>query len=297
MELWGVLAAIMSSALGGAAVGATRFIAGQLDPLAIGAFRFGIGVLLLAPLTLRAGNRWPARADWLRTIGLGLLFFALFPVLFNASLQFTTAARGALALSTLPLLTMAVAALSRVEMLTRRKTFGVLLAMAGVAFALLAGLGTAPAGAWRGDALMVAAALCMALYSVWSRPVIRRSGPISFTVAAMGVGAVSVLAICLATGRFEPVTRFHTPQWLALAYLAVFGGAVGFFLWSFALAHTTPTRVAIAVTVNPVAAGLVGAALLGEPIGWNLVIGLIAVFAGIWIASFETKPKIYTESA
>ena len=61
--------------------------------------------------------------------------------------------------------------------------------------------------------------------------------------------------------------------------------ALTFYLWAFALARTTPTRVAISVTVNPVAASLVGAILLHEPIGWNLVGGIVTVFAGIWIAT------------
>jgi drug/metabolite transporter (DMT)-like permease len=79
-------------------------------------------------------------------------------------------------LSTLPLLTMLVGAALGSEALTMRKTIGVLVAMSGVALALLSGLATAPDGAWRGDLLMVAAALCMALYSIWSKPLIRRSG-------------------------------------------------------------------------------------------------------------------------
>ena len=41
---------------------------------------------------------------------IGVLFFGVFMGLFNLSLRYTTAARGALALSTLPLLTMAVGA-------------------------------------------------------------------------------------------------------------------------------------------------------------------------------------------
>ena len=44
-----------------------------------------------------------------------------------------------------------------------------------------------------------------------------------------------------------------------------------------ALERTTPTRVAISVTVNPVAASLVGATMLGEPLSWNLVVGIVTV--------------------
>jgi drug/metabolite transporter (DMT)-like permease len=291
-EILGIAAAVLSSALGGAAVGATRYVAGAIDPIALGAFRFGIGFFLLLPIALlRGGTPWPARRDWPATFGLGLLFFALFPLLFNASLRYTTAARGALALSALPLLTMAVAGILGVEPFTRRKTAGVLVAMAGVGVALLSGLHTAPPEAWRGDLLMLCAALCMAFYSVGSRSVIRRSGPLTFTSMAMAVGALCLAAIAWQGGSFAPAARFGTAQWLAIAYLGIFGGAIGFFLWAFALGRTTPTRVAISVTVNPVAAALVGATLLGEPVRWNLVVGLAGVLVGIVIASTNDGPR------
>lgn len=284
-EILGVLAAVMSSALGGAAVGATRYVAHAIDPLALGAFRFGIGFVLLCPVALLQKARWPARADWAATLGLGLLFFGLFPVLFNASLHFTTATRGALALSTLPLLTLAVGAWLGAEALNCRKTVGVVVAVTGVAVALLFGVASAPPGAWRGDVLMIGAALCMAFYSVWSRPVIQRSGPIAFTAMAMGIGALCLVTISGLRGSFAPAHDFALPQWLAIGYLGICGGAVGFFLWAFALSRTTPTRVAISVTVNPIVAAFVGATLLGEPIRWNVVVGLAAVFTGIWIAT------------
>ncbi len=129
---------MLSSGFGGTSIGATRYLVNAIDPLAIGSFRFGIGFLLLLPIAWLQGP-WPARRDWPATAGLGLLFFALFPILFNASLIFTTAARGALALSTLPLLTMLVGAALGSEALTLRKTIGVLIAMGGVALALVVG--------------------------------------------------------------------------------------------------------------------------------------------------------------
>jgi drug/metabolite transporter (DMT)-like permease len=290
-ELWGVLAAVFSSALGGTSIGATRFLVDAIDPLAIGSFRFGIGFLLLLPVALVQGHRWPPRRDWPAVIGLGLLFFAAFPILFNASLIFTTAARGALALSTLPLLTMVVGAVLGSEPLTARKTAGVLAAITGVSLALLTGLATAPDGAWRGDLLMIGAALCMAFYSIWSKPFIARSGPIPFTTVAMAAGA-AVLVMCgRLHGSFAPVEAFGPPQWLGVFYLGAFGSALTFYLWAFALQRTTPTRVAISVTVNPVAASLVGATLLGEPLSWNLVAGIVTVFIGIWIATTQPRPK------
>jgi drug/metabolite transporter (DMT)-like permease len=289
-EFAGVLAAMLSSALGGSSVAATRYLAATVDPLTIGAFRFGGGVLLLLPVALLQGRRWPARRDWLGVSALGLLFFGVFPVLFNASLAHTTAARGALAISTLPLLTMVIGALLRVEPLTVRKTIGVLLAMVGVAVALLAGLSSAPADAWRGDLLMVGAALCMALYNVWSKPFIQRSGPISFTAMGMAVGAAVLVLVAGISDGFAIVATFGGGHWLAVGFLGLFGSALTFFLWAFALGRTTPTRVAISVTINPIIAAVLGAMLLGEPLRWNLIAGLLTVFLGIWIATTTRNP-------
>jgi len=156
LRMW---AAVVSSALGGTSIGATRFLVNAIDPLAIGSFRFGVGFLLLLPVALVQGHHWPTRRDWSAVAGLGLLFYAAFPILLNASLIYTTAARGALPLSMLPLVTMVAGAALGSEPLTARKTAGVLVAISGVSMALLSGLATAPDGAWRGDLLMICAVI------------------------------------------------------------------------------------------------------------------------------------------
>lgn len=285
VELSGVLVATLSSALGGTAVGATRYLAGVLDPITIGAMRFGGGFLVLAPLALWQGCRWPRHRDWPGIAALGLLFFGLFPVLFNAALIYTTAARGALALSSLPLLTIAAGAVLGIERPSARKIAGVLVAMAGVAVALGTSLASAPAGAWRGDVLMIGAACCMALYNVWSRPYIARMGAIAFAALGMGVGALCLAVLSVLQGGLHQLATLDRAQWIAVAYLAIVCGALIFFLWAYALGRAAPSLVAASVTVNPVTASIFGILLLGETVSANLLIGLVAVLAGIAIAA------------
>src|SRR5256885_14543972 len=168
-ERLGVAVAVLSSTLGGLAAVAPRLVVGAVDPVTIAAFRFGGGFVLLLPIALALRNRWPSRRDWLGVALLGLMFFALFFIVYNISLGYTTVAHGTLALSTLPVLTMVVAAMLRAEPLTARKTSGVLIATAGVAVALMTGLSAAPARAWRGDLLLGGGTLALALSYVWSR--------------------------------------------------------------------------------------------------------------------------------
>jgi drug/metabolite transporter (DMT)-like permease len=220
---------------------------------------------------------------------IGLCFFGLFFVLYNIAISFTTAARASLALATLPLHTMVVATLLGVEPLTIRKTAGVCIAVFGVVAALAVGLSAAPSGAWRGELIMTGAVFCMAFYNVLSRPFIRRSSALGFLTVGMGSGAAALMLTGAFTGSFAALERFGTPQWIAGIYLGVGGGALAFILWVLALERATPTRVANTMTVNPIAAALLAALLVGEPITPNLVFGLIAVFAGIWIATSDIK--------
>jgi drug/metabolite transporter (DMT)-like permease len=288
-ERFGVGLGVLSCSFGAGAAVATRFLVGDIDAITIAAARFGGGALLLLPIAFAARSRWPSRADWPAVAALGILFYAVFFILYNVALRYTTVARGTLALSTLPLVTMAVAALLGREMLSLRKTTGVFVAVAGVAFALTSGLEEAPVGAWRGDVLMAGATLCMALYSVWSRPLAARSSALGFLVAGMAAGGAVVALASLATGGASGFWSLTPVQWMAVAYLAAGGGALAFALWVFALEYATPTRVTNTMTVNPLVAGLSAYVLLGEPLSLNFAAGLVAVFAGIWISTAGGK--------
>ncbi len=283
--------AIVSSCLGGSAAAVTRYLVGSADAVTLAILRWGIGFLCVLPVAVLLRVKWPARADWPAVATLGVCFFGLFFVLYNTALAYTTAARASLALSTLPVQTMLVGALLGIEPLSLRKSLGVAIAMLGVLAALASGLSAAPAGAWRGELIMVGAVLCMAFYNVWSRRFIERASALGFLCVGMGAGAAALILVGLITGRIAVLADFDTAQWIAGVYLGVGGGALAFILWVLALQRTTPTLVANTMTVNPIAAGLLAAQLVGEPVTLNLVGGLVAVFAGIFIATTGMRPR------
>jgi drug/metabolite transporter (DMT)-like permease len=288
-EWIGVTIALASSCLGGTAAAITRYLVGNADPITLAILRWGIGFACLLPTALFLGVRWPPRRDWPAVALLGICFFGLFFVLYNIAIGFTTAARASLALATLPLHTMVIAALLGIEPLTWRKSAGVGVAVLGVIAALAYGLSAAPSGAWRGELIMTGAVMCMAFYNVWSRPFIQRSSALGFLTVGMGAGAAALILVGSLTGSVAVLAGFGAPQWIAGVYLGVGGGALAFILWVMALERATPTRVANTMTVNPVAAGLLATQLVGEPITPNLVLGLVAVFTGIWIATTEVR--------
>jgi drug/metabolite transporter (DMT)-like permease len=287
----GVLIAMVSSALGGTAAAVTRYLVGDADPLTLAVLRWGIGFLCVLPVALLLRVRWPMRRDWPAVAALGVCFFGLFFILYNIAVGYTTAARASLALSTLPLQTMLIAALLGAEPLSLRKSAGVGVAMLGVFAALASGLSQAPAGAWRGELIMTAAVLCMAVYNVLARPLMQRSSALGFLTVGMGFGAAGLTLAGAATNRISVLADFGAPQWIAGIYLGVGGGALAFILWVLALQRATPTQVANTMTLNPIAAALLATQLVDEPITLNLVAGVIAVCLGIWIATTDAAKK------
>jgi drug/metabolite transporter (DMT)-like permease len=220
-EWIGVTIALLSSSLGGTAAAITRYLVRGGDPVTLAILRWAIGFVCLLPAALLLKARWPARRDLPAVAFLGICFFGLFFILYNIAISFTTAARASLALATLPLSTMVVAALLGVEKLTLRKTLGVLIAVLGVAAALAAGLSAAPEGAWRGELIMLAAVFCMAFYNVLSRPFMQRSSALGFLTVGMGAGAALLVVVGLFTGSAVTLSNFTTPQWIAGIYLGV----------------------------------------------------------------------------
>jgi len=281
-----VFAAALSASIGGSAVVATRFAVPESNPLTVTFLRFiGSSVLILA-FTL---PRTRVRIDWRDlppVAGLALIQFALFAWLFSASLQYIPAARGALVLSTQPLITLALAVLLKRERYTWAKAAGGVVALLGVAFALGDRVSVAGADTLRGDLLMFGAAVTGSIYNVASGVYLRKYPALVLCSVMLPIGAFALLAAIVVGGDWSGFLTISWRGWLAIAYLMTIGGAVTFFLWIWALEHTTPSRVAITVTMNPVSAVILGSLVLSEPVTWRLLVGLAAIILGITLANW-----------
>ena len=77
--------------------------------------------------------------------------------------------------------------------------------------------------------------------------------------------------------------------WLAAGFLGLFGAALSYMLWLWALRHTTPTLVAVALALNPMMALTWGALLLGELVTVSMVAGFLLVLLGIAISNWHLE--------
>lgn len=284
------LALIAAAGVGvqvGLAIAATRFAIAEVAPVPLAMLRYAVGALCLAPAVAMAARVRVARRDLAPIAALGVGQFGVSIALLNWGLQYVPAGRAALIFATFPMLTLALAAAFGHERLSLAKVGGVALSILGVGVALLDKLGTGGGGGeWLGAVAVLASAGSGALCSVLYRPYLRRypALPLSAISMAAAVGALAILSA--AEGFFAVWPRYSAVAWGATVFIGVSSG-IGYFLWLYALRHTTATRVSVFLALSPVTAALIGAAFLGEPMTAALIAGLALVALGLWLATRE----------
>ena len=288
--------ALVAAVLFGSSVVAVRVAVQEVPPLSLAVLRFGQGGLLLVFLLLLVGARDLLRIRW-RDLWLlmllGAVLFAVFPVTFNASLRLIEASRGALVLATIPLWSALLARITRSERLVPRQVVGVFLSLGGVGLALAErGAGwQGGLGGLAGDGLMLVTALCGAAYAVLAQRAFARYNALTVTTYAMVLGTLLLLPAALLEGLVGVFPRLDLQTVALLVFLGVFGGALGFFLWTFALTRLTPTQVAVYINLNPLVAMVLAAVLLAERLTIIFAAGFGVVLLGVLLVNWPARRK------
>ncbi len=274
----------------GSTMVATRFVIGQTDPASLALLRYVVGFLCLVPPVLMSTRVRFERRDVLPIGLLGITQFGILIALLNYGLKTVSSALGALIFATFPLLTMLLAALLRIETLSLSKSVGVVLTVLGVGFALgekLALPGPAQGG-WIGELAVFGSALSGAVCSVLYRPYLKKYPTLQVGAFAM-LASVLFLAVPAAwEGFFDALPRFTVGGWLAVLFIGISSG-VGYYLWLWALRHTTPTKVSVFLALSPITATALGWALLSEKISAWFLAGLACDAVGLWLAHRQPR--------
>jgi len=230
-------------------------------------------------------HRFPfAPRDILPIALLGIAQFGILIALLNYGLKTVPAGRGALILASFPLLTFIFAALAGHERITLTKLAGILLTLAGVAFALGDKIGGG--GTLSGEIAILASAVTGALCSVLYRPYLRRYPTLPVSAFAMAAAAAALLLPAAFDDLFVAPAHLSTAAWAAIVFIGLSSGG-GYVLWLWALKMIAATRVTVFLALSPITAMALGVALLGEPVTAGMLAGVVCVAAGLWVANWE----------
>jgi drug/metabolite transporter (DMT)-like permease len=256
-------------------------------PLDFAALRVGLGAVLLFVL-VKAQGRPLGLASYRMAALLGALQVAGFVVLASFALLLADTGRTSVLVFTMPFWMIVFAHLLIRERMRGTQWIAVALAFAGLTLIVAPWHITSLAGSLLAVAAGAVWALSAVLSKKWPTP---GADPLPFTAWQLFFGSIVLAALAIAHPH-APV-RWNAEFVAALAFSTVFATAIGWWLWTYVLAHTPAGIAGLNSLGIPVIAVLAAAIQLGErppPLelaGMALIGVALALLA--WIGARRSK--------
>ena len=259
----------------------------EMPPLVLAGVRVGVAAPLLAIYAWRHDRVVPRGRELLHLALLGGLGVMANQLLFVLGLQHTTATNAAILMVSVPVFTVAVAALLRVERIGPRRLLGIALAVAGAAVLLDPRRLVFGRASLVGNALILANALAYSFFLVLQRPVLQRLPWRTVIAGAFVFGGAGVLVVAWPDFAALPGAAIPPRAWAGALYIALIPTALAYAANTWAVLRSSPALVAAYNTVQPLVAAVLAAALLGERFGWAEAAGFALIAAGLFRVSIR----------
>lgn len=249
-------------------------------------------LLALAWYSARAGARPLTRGDWRAVLMLGFLGYYLSSLLDFMGLEYITASLERLILFLYPTIVALISWLFFKKPVGRTGVLALVLSYIGIAISFVRDLqhtGDA-SSVIIGGGLIFACTITYAIYIVGSGEMVGRIGALRFAAYATSVAAICCLIQFALT---RPISALDLP-WQVYGYslaMAVIATVLPVILTAKAIQMIGAPRVAIIGAVGPVATIVLAWWLLGEPIGWEQIVGAALVMSGVLLISVKPKAK------
>lgn len=262
---------------------ANKFCLESFPPYMLNAVRFLIaGSLLYGWLRFR-GEPATDLKGWGWSFAVAVFLFIGGAGLLCVGQQWVASGLSATLIATVPLWTVLFAAFVE-RFPTGREWAGLAVGFAGVA---LLNLDRGFHGEILGVLLVLGAAATWAVGSIMNRRLTSLKG---LKGAATQMIAGGVLVLILALLRGERIVFPLTPGAILGEFqLIIMGGLVGFSVFVYLLAHTTPSVATSYAFINPVIAAFLGWWLAGETVSLVNILAMIVILAGVALV-FTGRP-------
>ena len=291
--LLGSFFASLSATLGGSTFVFTRYVVDSIDPFTLSFVRYGLTGLILFLLSISVFIKKKFdRNDFIPMCFLGLSMITLFPNFMALGLEHTTAARAGLLYATMPLCTIIIAYLFKIEKITLNKSLAVLIAITGVTFCMSEKVDSNFSQTLKGDFLMMTGVFAASCFTVFSGKYLKKYGNIPVMIYVIFIGTLINFSLSLSFGSiYESFYQINEFELAALAMLIIPGGVIMMYCWGKALQMITPTQAAIALGFNPLSAILLGAIILNEQITFRLFVGFLSIIIAIVLVNWNVQKK------
>lgn len=239
--------------------------------------RFLFASAVLGLYAWRAGLPRPEPRDMPGLAALGVIGVAVYHAALNAGERTVTGGVASLLVSTVPVLTALLAAVTLGERLGRRGAAGVAVSLSGAVLIAVARDGRLSLDVDAGLVLLAAAA--QSVYFVWQKPYLARYSPLAVTTYAVWAGTAALLVF--APGLPGAVGTAPLAATAAAVYLGLFPGALAYVAWAYALARGSASRTTAALYLVPPASIVIEWLWLGDRPGPFTLVGGALALAGV----------------
>lgn len=258
----------------------------DLPPFLFAGIRMVLAALLLAPLAVRGRGVETLLRSWRQVVVIGVFQMAVPYGLMFVAQQWVPSGLSAILFATFPIW---IALVGRVflpgERLTPVRIASVLVGVGGVVVLEAPRVGDLSGSALlaAGSALIVLASIVVALANVMARRHLLKISPLTLTAGQAAVGGVLLLAASLLAEAGRPVA--FTPAAVgAIVYLAVVGSCLTYIGLYWLLPRIPIAALGVIPLIDTTVAVFLGAAVLGEPVGWSMAAGGTMVLAAAALA-------------
>lgn len=273
---------------------AGRALAGVVGPASSAFIRFSIASLALLILCRLIDGRLtlPPLRLWFSLFLLGLTGVFSYNICFFTGLHHIEAGRASLIIALNPLAITIFATLFLGESLSARQLGGILLSLVGALFVISNGhpQQILTGGFGRGEMLILGCVASWATYSLIGRSVLKSITPLAAVFYSSAIGSLLLLPFALKETELSAVLHLSLPVWGNLAFLGLFGTAVGFSLYYQAIRKIGATRAGVFINLVPFFAILLSWLLLDEAIKPTVLSGGLMVLAGVTITNMVRRP-------
>lgn len=277
------LAAFAGTALFGAGNAvAIRLGYAELAPFWGAAVRFLAAALVLLAVVAVMRLALPRGRALTGVVIYGVLNFGLSYMFAYWALTEVTAGTAMVILAIVPLLTLILAVVQRVETFHIKGLVGALVAVIGVAIVFRESIGAA--SPWALLALL-GGALSMSEVGIVIKKY-PRVHPVVENALAMAIGGGLLLALSLIFSEPWVVPSKPATQ-LSLLYLIVFGSIAVFVLYLVVLGRWTASGASYVMLIMPLLTIVLGVVILGESVSLSFLAGGALVLAGVYIGAFH----------
>ncbi|GEN29526.1 hypothetical protein HVA01_31720 [Halovibrio variabilis] len=263
---------------------------GAIAPSSIAFLRWLLALAVMTPFVLPAAlrHRDEIRRQWPKLAVLGLLGMGLWQGLAYVAAETTTATNMGILAAMVPLLTVLLSALILREPPSLGGILGGVLAFAGVTVLLGRGnpLSLLQLQVAFGDALMVVAATCYALYGVMLK---RWSMNLPPWVMLYAQVCFAVL-ILLPPYLIGPMTPIDGQNIGLIVYAGIPASIITTFLWMRAVRQIGANQSSIFINLMPLFSALIAMAFLAEQVAGFHFVGGLLILAGVIMAQTLTRP-------